>query len=109
MQNYSKVDIRKNDICSKSLYGSKCLVKKTLYGSKFLVSEYIFKLIFIIVNVAGDQSARDIACARDVAKRSLNRLLLLLVLKSCYPRCAMEKLFFKTSQISQESTCVEVF
>ena len=89
--------------------GANVWLKKTLYGSKFLVSEYIFKIIFIIVNVAGDQGARDIACARNIPKRSLNRLLLLLVLKSCYPRCTVEKLFFKTSQISQENTCVAVF
>ena len=88
VQKNSKVDIRKKDICSKSLYGSKCLVKKTLHGSKFLVTEYIFKLVFIIVNVAGDQR---FACARDIGKRSLDRLLLLLVLKSSYPRCTVEK------------------
>ena len=39
----SKVNIRKEEVCSKSII-------KTHYGSKFLVSEYIF-----IVKVAGDQ------------------------------------------------------
>ena len=38
VQKNSKVDIRKEEVCSKS-------VKKTFYGSKFLVSEYIFKLV----------------------------------------------------------------
>ena len=39
MQKNGKVDIRKKDVCSKS-------VIKTFYGSKFLVSEYIFKLVY---------------------------------------------------------------
>ena len=47
MQRNSKVDMKKKEICSKS-------VIKTFYGSKFLVSGYIFKLVYI-VKVAGDQ------------------------------------------------------
>ena len=39
VQKHSKVDIRKKEVCSKS-------VIKTLYGSKSLVSEYIFKLVY---------------------------------------------------------------
>ena len=39
VQKNSKVDIRKKEVCSKS-------VTKTFYGSKFLVSEYIFKLVY---------------------------------------------------------------
>ena len=41
-----------------------------------------------------------------IAKKSLNTLLLLLILKSSYPRCTVEK---GVSQISGENTCVGVF
>ena len=80
MQKNSKVDIRKEEVCSKS-------VTKTFYGSKFLVSEYIFKLVY---HCEGSRWS-EICCARDIAKKSLNRLLLLLILKSSCPRCIVEK------------------
>ena len=80
VQKNSKVDIRKKEVCSKS-------VIKTFYGSKFLVSEYIFKLVY---HCEGSRWS-EICCARDIAKKSLNRLLLLLILKSSYPRCTVEK------------------
>ena len=70
--------------CSKS-------VIKTLYGSKSLVSEYIFKLVYH----SEGSGWSEICCARDIAKKSLNRLLLLLILKSSYPRCTVEKGVFK--------------
>ena len=80
MEKNSKVYIRRKEVCSK-------YVIKTLYGSKFLVSEYIFKLVYHC------EVSRwsDICFARDIAKKSLNRLLLLLILKSSYPRCTVEK------------------
>ena len=80
VQKNSKVDIRKEEVCSKS-------VTKTFYRSKFLVSEYIFKLVH---HCEGSRWS-EICCARDIAKKSLNRLLLLLILKSSYPRCTVEK------------------
>ena len=80
VQKNSKFDIRKKEVCSKS-------VIKTFYGSKFLVSEYIFKLVY---HCEGSRWS-EICCARDIAKKSLNRLLLLLILKSSYPRCTVEK------------------
>ena len=80
VQKNSKVDIRKKEVCSKS-------VIKTFYGRKFLVSEYIFKLVY---HCEGSRWS-EICCARDIAKKSLNRLLLLVILKSSYPRCTIEK------------------
>ena len=71
VQKSSKVDITKKEVFSKS-------VIKTLSGSKFLVSEYIFKLVY---HCEGSRWS-EICCARDIAKKSLNRLLLLLILKS---------------------------
>ena len=79
VQKNSKVDIRKKEISSKSII-------KTLYGSKFLVSEYIFKLVY---HCEGRKWS-EICCGRDIAKKSLNRLLVLLILQSSYPRCTVE-------------------
>ena len=80
VQKNSKVDIRKKEVCSKS-------VIKTFYGSKFLVSEYIFKAFYHWEGSRWSESC----CARDIAKKSLNRSLLLLILKSSNPRCTVEK------------------
>ena len=80
VQKNSKFDIRKKEVCSKS-------VIKTFYGSKFLVSEYIFKLVY---HCEGSRWS-EICCARDIAKKSWNRLLLLVILKSSHPRCTVEK------------------
>ena len=98
VQKNSKVDIRKKVVCSKS-------VIKAFYGSKVLVSEYIFKLVY---HCEGSRWS-EICCARDIAEKCFNRLLLLLFLKSSYPRCTVEKAVIKISQISQENTCVGVF
>ena len=88
MQKNSKVDIRKKDICI------------TLYGSKFLVSECVFKL-------AGDQK---FVCARDIAKRSMNGFLLLLILKSSYPRCTVEKGVLKNfTNFKRKHLCWSLF
>ena len=84
VQKNSKVDIRKKEVCSKS-------VIKTFYGSKFLVSEYIFKLVY---HCEGSRWS-EICCARDIAKKSWNRLLLLVILKSSHPRCTVEKRVLK--------------
>ena len=67
-------DFRKKGVCSKS-------VTKTLYGNEFLVSKYIFKLVYYC------EGSRwlEICCAWDIAKKSLNRLLLLLILKKQLP------------------------
>ena len=93
-----KSDFRKKGVCCKS-------VTKTLYGDKFLVREYIFKLVYHC-----DRSRwSEICCERDIAKKSLNRFLLLLILKSSYPRRTVQKVFLKISQISQENTFVGVF
>ena len=73
-------DFRKKAVCSKS-------VTKTLYRNKFLVSEYIFKLVY---HCEGSRRS-EICCARNTAAKSLNRLLLLLILKSSYRRCTVEK------------------
>ena len=80
-----KSDFRKKGVCPKS-------VTKTFYGNKCFVSEYIFKLVYYC---KGSRWS-DICCVRDIAKKSLNRLLLLLPEE-------------KISQISQENTCVGVF
>ena len=81
------IDHWKKEVCFK-------FVTKTLYWNKYLVSEYIFKLVYHC------ESSRwsEISCARDIAKKakkSLNRLLQLLILKSSYPRCTIEKVFLK--------------
>ena len=80
MQKSSKVDITKKEDFSKS-------VIKKLYESKFLVRGYIFKLVYHC------EVSRwsEICFARDIAKNFFNRLLLLLILKSWYPRCSVEK------------------
>ena len=80
VQKNSKFDIRKKEVCSKS-------VIKTFYGSKFLVSEYIFKLVY---HYEGSRWS-EICRAREIAKKSWNRLLLLVILKSSHPTCTVEK------------------
>ena len=80
MQKNSKVDIRKEEVCSKS-------VTKTFYESKFLVREYIFTLVY---HCEGSRWS-EICCARDIAKKSWNRLELLVILKSSHPTCTVEK------------------
>ena len=80
MQKNSKVDIKKKGFCSKYII-------KTLYGRKFLVSKYIFKLVYH----CEVSRSPEICCDSDIAKKYLNRLLLLLILKSSYPRCTVEK------------------
>ena len=68
----SRSDVMKKEVYSKS-------VTKTLeqIWNKFLVSEYIFKLAD---HCEGSRSS-DICFGWDIAKKSLNRLLLLLILK----------------------------
>ena len=68
-----KSDFRKKGVYSKT-------VTKTLYRNKFLVSKYIFKLTYHC------EASRwsEICCARDIRKKPLDRLLLLLILKSSY-------------------------
>ena len=73
VQKNSKFDIRKKEVCSKS-------VIKTFYGSKFLVSEYIFKLVYHYVGSRWS----EICCARDISKKSLNTLL------HCWIHCYIE-------------------
>ena len=69
------------------------------YENQFLVSEYIFKLIY-----HRDGSRRpEICCARDIAKKSLNRLLLLLILKTDTRGVLQKKVLLKIFQISQEN------
>ena len=77
-------DFRKKEVCPKS-------VTKTLHGNKFLVSEYIFKLV---CHCEGSRWS-EICCARDIAKKSLKRFLLLLILKSSYLRCTVGKRVLK--------------
>ena len=77
-------DFRRKEVCPKS-------VTKTLHGNKFLVSEYIFKLVY---HCEGSRWS-EICCARDIAKKSLKRFLLLLILKSSYPRCTVDKCVLK--------------
>ena len=80
VQKNSKVDIRKEEVYSKS-------VTKTFYESNFLVNEYIFKLVY---HCEGSRWS-ETCCVRDITTKSLNRLLLLIILKSSYPRCTVEK------------------
>ena len=77
-------DLRRKEVCPKS-------VTKTLHGNKFLVSEYIFKLV---CHCEGSRWS-EICCARDIAKKSLKRFLLLLILNSSYPRCTVDKCVLK--------------
>ena len=83
VQKNSKVYIRKKEICSKSDI-------KTFYGSKFLV-QCILKLVY---HCEGNRLS-EICSAKDIAKKSLKRLLLLLILKSSYPRCTVQKVVLK--------------
>ena len=75
-----KPDFRNKGVCSKA-------VTKTLYGKKFLLSEYIFNLVYHCEGIRWS----EICCAIDIAKNYLNRLLVLPILKSSYPRCTVEK------------------
>ena len=75
-----KSDFRKKGVYSKP-------VTKALHGNKFLVSEYIFELVY---HCKGSRWS-EICCTIDIAKKSLSRLLLLLILKSSYSRCTVEK------------------
>ena len=97
VQKNNKVDIRKKDVCSKSVIKTPC-------GSKFLVGECIFKLI---CHCEGSRWL-EICCARDIVKKSLSRFLLLRILKNIYLRCTVGKGVLKISQVSQENTCVWV-
>ena len=83
MQKNSKVYIRKKEVCSKSDI-------KTFYGSKFLV-QCILKLVY---HCEGNRLS-EICSAKVIAKKSLKRLLLLLILKSSYPRCTVQKVVLK--------------
>ena len=59
------------------------------------------------MNVAGDQK---FVCARDIAKRSMNRFLLLLILKSSYPRCTVEKGVLKNfTNLTGKHLCWSLF
>ena len=64
-------DFKKKEVCSKSF-------TKTLNWNKFLVSEYMLKLV---CHCEGNRWSK-ICCAKDITEKSLNRLLLLLILKS---------------------------
>ena len=64
-------------VCSK-------YVTKTLYRNKFLGSEYIFKLVY---HCEGSSSS-EICRARDIAEKSLNRLLLQLPEVYCRKKCS---------------------
>ena len=75
----------KSDFRRKGVYSKP--VTKTLHGNKFLISEYVFELVY---HCKGSRRS-EICCTTDIAKKSLNRLLLLLILKSSYPRCTVEK------------------
>ena len=80
VQKNSKVDIRKKEVCSKS-------VANTFYGSKFLESEFILKLVY---HCEGSRWSEFVV--QEISpQKSLNRLLLLVILKSSYPRCTVEK------------------
>ena len=75
----------KSDFRRKGVYSKP--VTKTLHGNKFLINEYVFELVY---HCKGSRRS-EICCTTDIAKKSLNRLLLLLILKSSYPRCTVEK------------------
>ena len=78
-------DLRKKGVCSKSL-------TKMLCRKKFLVRECIFKFVCHCENCR----LSDWLCIREIAETSLNRLLLLLVLKSSYRSYSVEKDVLKT-------------
>ena len=94
-----KSDFRKKGVYSKT-------VTKTLYRNKFLVSKYIFKLTYHC------EASRwsEICCARDIRKKPLDRLLLLLILKSSYSGCTVEKGTLKNfTNFTQETSVLESF
>ena len=72
----------KYEICSKSF-------TKVLYGNMFLVSENIFKLVCHCASWKWSQ----ICCphVRDIAEKSLNKLLLLFILKSSNRRWSVKR------------------
>ena len=84
VQKNSKVvnaQIRSLRVCSKS-------VTETLYGNKFFVSECIFKYSLSLREL---QVIRDQLGVRGIPEKSLNRMLLLLVLKTSHRRCSVKK------------------
>ena len=89
----------KYEICSKSF-------TKVLYGNMFLVSENIFKLVCHCASWKWSQ----ICCphVRDIAEKSLNKLLLLFILKSSNRRWSVKEMLLKFSQILQKTICVGV-
>ena len=54
------------------------------------------------------QVIKDLLGVTDIAEKSLNRLLLLLILTSSHHWCSVKKVLFKILQIIQESACVEM-
>ena len=51
---------------------------------------------------------RGLLCVRDISEKSLNRLLLLLILKTRQRRCSVKKVLYKILPISQENTYLGV-
>ena len=74
---------------SKENFG--CLIKRGTFYSKKMVT-------------------RDLSCARDIAEKSLNRLLLLLILKSGYWGCFLRTRFLKNfSNFALKHLCWSLF
>ena len=73
----------KKGVCSKS-------VTKTLYRNKVLVSEWIFKLVCYCESC---RLSEMVTCnsLRDITETSLNRLSMLLILKSSHRSCSVQK------------------
>ena len=90
-------DFRKNGVCSKS-------VTKLLYRNKVLVKWMHFQISLSLREL---QIIRDWLCVRDIAETSLNRLLLLLILKSSHRSCSVEKSILKN--FTEKRFCWSLF
>ena len=74
-------------VCSKSV------------TEKFLVSEYIFKFSLSLWEL---QVIRDLLCLRGIPEKSLNRMLLLLILKTSHRKYSIKKTAWKFCQFHKK-------
>ena len=72
----------------------------------FLVSEYIFKFS---LSLWGLQVIRDLLCLRGITEKSLNRMLLLLILRTSHRKCSVKRSAWKSCQFHRKMPVLESF
>ena len=88
------VKIRSLRACSKSV------------TEKFLVRRYIFKFSLSLWEL---QVIRDLLCLRGISEKSLNRMLLLLILKTSRRKCSVKMLPENLANFTGKYLCWSLF